>query len=152
MLKIILSAFLCFTVFAEVKTKFKDSSYKYFEYKKVCEAFRSDATLVYPKTLQDIDCMGKIISVTEFCKNEFPANPNLARCYIDLEEKRVVCQFAREVWVDVGCDSKVLKNCKNPKKQCEDLKKNFATMHKIYHASHLVDSIKCYFSAKSYIK
>lgn len=89
-----------------------------FSYKEVCSVVSvHNGILITEPNHTSLDCTGRPVSITAFCKSQFPENEFLIRGYVQKPLKRVVCQFGRSLRVKISCSSsKGL--CSHPNKSC----------------------------------
>lgn len=122
-----------------------------FTFREVCEKLGSkNLELIEEKSINEIDCMGKIFSAAEFCKELDKSDATLTRGIVDGKTKTVKCEHSSSVMLAISCDSRDAKYCLDPQKGCEDLKKIYAMKLETAHYSSIEDkekrSINCYFS------
>ena len=101
-----------------------------------------------------VDCMGKRVKASDFCKKQFPKDKLLTRGYLNLEKDELLCQFGHRVLLTVSCDERDLKYCAySAKKGCTELKEIFALALTMIHYSILrekdVHHLHCYFSSEA---
>jgi hypothetical protein len=136
------------SVEAEVlKHEASSKTIKSFTFKEVCTGLGSkNNEMIEAKSLTEIDCMGKVFPVMQFCLNQFPLEKTLARGIVNSKEKKVECEMSASVTVSVSCDKRDLKYCFDPKKGCEELRKIYAYRLEVAHYSLLEKNLNCYFS------
>lgn len=134
----ILLSFLGFglPLYSEV-LKFDVTGYKrdIYSYKAVCkEMGHKELLLVAPKNVMHMDCMGKIVNITDFCLKVGPQK-NFLRGYINEKMKEVVCTRGKSAFLSIGCDKRDKVYCEEPLEGCKRLNKVYASSHVLgYHA------------------
>ena len=83
-----------------------------FSLKAVCSKMVThEAPLIEVVSGTELDCMGKKVSVGQFCEKEMAADPYYLRSYVDRDTKEVVCQSGKKVIFKYLCvklsDSKI---------------------------------------------
>jgi hypothetical protein len=103
-----------------------------------------------------LDCMGREVSVAEFCDRELAADPYYIRAYVDKEKKQVVCQTGKKVLFKYLCvkltDKKFCNN--EAQKNCLALKEKLAKRLELIHASQVkndkgVNQLNCFYEAQT---
>lgn len=150
---VLLLIFLSTSTFSKtVEVKTKKPFVKFHTLKEVCAAFDiHHVLLASPFGTTRVDCMGKKVSITKFCKKKYPENKKLLRGVINFEEK-ATCHFAESSIVTLDC-SAFPRFCKKASTGCKSLKGVYATNHVIIHSS-LIDEpifdeskkLRCYYS------
>jgi hypothetical protein len=75
-----------------------------FEFKSVCEKMVThESPLIEVASGTELDCMGKKVSVGEFCFKEMAADPYYLRGYVDKANKKVVCMSGKKVLFKYLC-------------------------------------------------
>ncbi|MEA9355192.1 hypothetical protein SHI21_03225 [Bacteriovorax sp. PP10] len=151
--KIILSLFLFSTLVnaAIIKHEALRPTFQEYSFREVCEKLGAkNFELIEAKSMNEIDCMGKVFAAIEFCKAKFPADNALTRAIVDEQTKTVKCEHSNSVMLSVSCDARDAKYCLDPQKGCEDLKGIYAVKLETAHYSFLEKknekNINCYFS------
>jgi len=102
-----------------------------------------------------IDCMGKSLKITNFCKDIKYKDLSYMRGFVDTQKKKVICQFGRRGYLSLICNKLNNNNyCKKSYDGCKKLNKIFANKLELFHHGTLVGNsnqkeLKCIFSAKS---
>lgn len=139
-----------FSKAVEVKTK--KPSVKFHSLKEVCSAFDiHHVLLATPVGATRVDCMGKVVSVSKFCKKKYPDNKRLLRGVINFEEK-ATCHFAESTIVTLDC-SAFPRFCKKASTGCKSLKSVYAINHVVIYSSLIEEPIfnenkklRCYYA------
>ena len=132
---------------AVLKHEISGPRYEEFSFKEVCEKFGAkNFELIDVKSLTEIDCMGKVFPVNNFCLDKFPLDKTFTRALLDKKTKKVKCEFSSSVMLAVSCDARDLKYCFKPEEGCEQLKKIYANRLGIAHFSILEKNLNCYFA------
>lgn len=124
-----------------------------FDLKSVCEhAGVKDALLVDIKDAHRIDCMGKTVTVSDFCSQKFKDKKeseklSLTKSYVGLATKRVYCQLGESVLVRLNCKEGHQGLCKSASSGCEKLGSSFASHLPLQDSTKIGDVLRCYFSA-----
>ena len=126
-------------------------TFQEYSFREVCEKLGAkNFELIEAKSMNEIDCMGKVFSAIEFCKVKLPNDTALTRAIVDDQTKTVKCERSNSVLLSVSCDARDAKYCLDPQKGCEDLKGIYAVKLEIAHYSFLEKkdekNINCYFS------
>jgi hypothetical protein len=121
-----------------------------FPFPEVCRfAGVPDAPLI-DSDIAALDCMGKKVKAIDFCA-EKSKDPNLLRGYVDLQEKKVVCQSGERVILTIACETNETHYCQDAEKGCLELKKIFASRLSVVHTALLEDKdqkkIQCFYSS-----
>ncbi len=118
-----------------------------FSFKEVCQKLGAkNLELIEGKSLSEIDCMGKIYPVIDFCLNQFLMDKSVTRGIVDNKTQTVKCERSKSVMISLSCDREDLKYCFDPKKGCEELRKIYANRLEVVHYSILEKNINCYFA------
>lgn len=151
--KIILPLFLFSTLInaAVIRHEALKPTFKEFSYREVCEKLGAkNFELIEAKSINEIDCMGKVFSAVEFCKTAEKNDPTLTRAIVDDTTKTVKCEHSSSVMLSVSCDARDAKYCLDPQKGCEELKGMYAVKLETAHYSFLEKkdekNINCYFA------
>ena len=151
--KIILSLFFYSALIqaAVIKHNALKPTFKEFSFREVCEKLGSkNLELIEAKSINEIDCMGKIFAAVEFCKIIEKNDDTLTRAIVDEKSKTVNCEHSSSVMLSISCDSRDAKYCLDPKKGCEELKDMYAVKLDMAHYSLIEQknekSINCYFA------
>lgn len=115
------------------------SDKKIFDLKNVCERMGNlNSPIIEIPTLNEIDCMGKKVSLLEFCLKDFKNNPKFIRGFADRKEKKVICELASRIMLKLECDTKNDINCMDSEIGCTEYQKTLA--HNLKLAQHsLID-------------
>lgn len=120
---------------------------KEFEYAEVCQTLGAkNLELISAKSVHEIECLNKSYFITEFCHKKIPLVKNLTRGFLDIKNKKAVCEMSDSVMVSISCDKRDLRYCLEPKKGCEALRKIYANQLELAHFSMLEKNINCYFA------
>lgn len=135
-------------------TKFSIPKQKraYYSYKKACDRVGyTETLLVEPIGVRALNCMGEQVQVSTICKKDkkFKYEP-FVRGYIDLRNKKVVCQFGKQALLTLSCEQdKTRKYCGHPQKSCQKFQKKFADELILSHQSRLFkgdeELLHCYY-------
>ena len=136
-----------------------------YSFKEACEYMGHRETLmVNPQGPAHLDCMGSVISATEFCVKKVHdlGSPTLeeaptravTRGLVEAELKIVTCEKAAQVDVSLACDEKDGPlYCQSGSHGCGELKKIFAFEMDVEHKSIIQGAtgrqLNCYFSFKA---
>ncbi len=113
------------------------------ELKKVCEAMGvKEAPIVDILSMSELDCMGKKVSVLDFCSRDYKTDPKFIRAYAEKKEKMVICEKASRVHLKYECASKSEEKCLDSEIGCYDFKKTLAINLKVYHHSLIAQGTK----------
>ena len=128
LMKKILLLLFTFSTFANVTSELvTGADRKLFSFKEVCDSFGVKDVLLRSKASSTkIDCMGKEFPISRFCEKKFSNTSNYTKARFDIVDGQVTCHFSDTVILELVCDKKYAKFCKNTKKSCEDLKQEFA--------------------------
>ncbi len=139
---------LSFSINAAVlKHEVVNARYEEFPFREVCEKLGAkNFELIDARSMTEIDCMGKVFPVNNFCLDKFPLDKTFTRAIIDEKNKKVRCEFSSSVMIAVSCDARDLKYCFKPEEGCEQLKKIYASRLGIAHFSLLEKNLNCYFA------
>lgn len=151
--KIILPLFLFSTFInaAVIKHETLKPTFQEFPFLEVCEKLGAkNFELIEAKSMNEIDCMGKVFAAIEFCKEKFPNDKSLTRAIVDGKTKMVKCEHSNSVMLSISCDARDAKYCLDAKAGCEELKNIYATKLDIAHYSYIEQqnerNLNCYFS------
>lgn len=151
--KIILPLFLFSSLInaAIIKHESLKPTFQEFSFREVCEKLGAkNFELIEAKSINEIDCMGKVFAAIEFCKEKLPTDNALTRAIVDEQTKTVKCEHSNSVMLSVSCDARDAKYCLDPQKGCEALKGIYAVTLETAHYSFLEKkdekNINCYFS------
>jgi hypothetical protein len=136
-------------------TKFKIPKQKraYYSFKEACVRLGfSETLLVDAIGVRALNCMGEKVQLADIClKNKkFKIEP-FVRAYLDLTNKKVVCQYGKQALLTLSCEhDKTRRFCAAPKKSCARFQKKFANELKLSHHSRLFkgnqELLHCYYS------
>lgn len=134
---------------AIIKHEVPRAQYREFEYAEVCELMGTkDAILISPKSLREIECFNKRYQLIDFCLKKLPEEKKITRGYINSAGKKVICEMADNVSLNLSCDQRDIKFCRDPKKGCEALRKIYAIQLETAHFSMLEKKLNCHFSKR----
>ncbi|GAB4421345.1 MAG: hypothetical protein OHK0056_32200 [Bacteriovoracaceae bacterium] len=123
---------------------------EYISFKEACEFMGHKHNLLvdYPDLL-NLNCMGKNVSIKDFCLKKYSGERKFLRGYVQPKLKEVVCEFGQQVVLSVACDKRDKKYCEKPILGCEKLREIYAYSLNLYHHSFLEkdvdDVLNCYF-------
>lgn len=151
--KIALTLFLFSSLIqaAVIKHEALKPTFKEFSYREVCEKLGAkNFELIEAKSMNEIDCMGKVFSAIDFCKGADKNDTTLTRAIVDDATKTVKCEHSSSVMLSVSCDARDAKYCLDPQKGCTDLKEAYAVKLEMAHYSFIEGSVEkninCYYS------
>jgi len=151
--KIILPLFFfaSFIQAAVIKHESLKPTFKEFSYREVCEKLGSkNFELMEAKSINEIDCMGKVFAAIDFCKEADKNDGTLTRAIVDDKSKTIKCEHSPSVMLSVSCDARDAKYCLEPQKGCEELKGMYAVQLELAHYSFIEGSVEkninCYFA------
>ena len=151
--KIILPIFLFSSLIqaAVIKHEALKPTFKEYSFREVCEKLGSkNFELMEAKSINEIDCMGKVFAAVEFCKGADKSDTTLTRAIVDDKTKTIKCEHSPSVMLSVSCDARDAKYCLDPQKGCEELKGIYAVKLETAHYSYIEGigekNINCYFS------
>jgi hypothetical protein len=102
----------------------------------------------------ELDCMGKKVSVGEFCEKELAHDPYYLRGYVDRKSQQVICHSGKKVLFKYQCvktsDKKFCQS--SPRASCDLIKSKLAKRLDIVHASITqnpvgITELNCYFES-----
>ena len=132
-----------------------NSHKKIFELKEVCALSGVKETpLLEIVGMKNIDCMGKMVNVFDFCSQQFAEHEEFLRGIV--EAKKVVCHFGQRAVVQVGCSKDDLAYCKDSLRGCAKVKRELARNLRLFHhgiAQNIQSkptSLTCVFHARNY--
>lgn len=136
---------------AVIKHEALKPTFSEFPFREVCEKLGAkNFELIEAKSMNEIDCMGKVFSAIEFCKGAEKNDTTLTRAIVDKETKTVKCEHSSSVMLSVSCDAGDAKYCLDPEKGCAELKEAYAVKLETAHYSFLEKknekNINCYYS------
>lgn len=114
-----------------------------------------DPVLIQTLDLSQLDCLGKKISVTDFCLKQKDLQQNLIRAYADAKKETVVCETADRVILSYQCEQGDL-YCAKSEEGCSRLGPVLAKKLSLYHHS-LIEreekkQLSCYFFAENLLE
>ena len=131
-----------------------ETGYKKYQIKEVCNAMGlKNSLMVDVINTSHIDCMGRSLKVSLFCKNLNESNSAYLRGFVDTKDKKVVCQFGKRAYLTLACSSsKGSEFCKDAYIGCKKLKGIYASELEVFHYSFLEDDfnkkeLKCIYSS-----
>lgn len=146
--------FLIFTSLTQaalIKHEALTPTFNEFTFREVCEKLGSkNFELMEAKSINEIDCMGKVFAAIEFCKITDKNDLTLTRAIVDDKTKTVRCEHSSSVMLSISCDSRDAKYCLDPQQGCETLKGMYAAKLETAHYSFVENkdqkNINCYFA------
>jgi hypothetical protein len=136
-------------------TKFKIPKQKraYYDYEEACSKVGfTENLLVDAVGVRALNCMGERVQLAKICliDKKFKFEPFL-RAYLDLKNKKVVCQFGKQALLTLSCEHEKTRTfCGAPKKSCQRFQKKFARELILSHHSRLFkgdqELLHCYYS------
>ena len=132
---------------AVIKHEISKPQYESFPLSEVCKKLGAkNIEIIEAKSLSEIDCMGKVYPVIDFCLNQFLVDKTITRALVDVKTKTVKCEKSVSVLVSISCDKRDMKYCFKPKEGCEELRIMYANRLELVHFSLLEKNINCYFA------
>jgi hypothetical protein len=130
------------------------SDEKFFSFKEVClELTKRDSPLISEHSLTELDCMGKIIKVGDFCDKKTMDDPYYIRGLVDKTQKKVICKSAKRVHMKYECKNSYDRFCQEAELGCYLLQELFAKRLKTSHATLLTEGkskiLSCHFLPKN---
>ncbi len=103
----------------------------------------------------ELDCMGKKVSIKDFCLKKVKKDKFL-RGYVNSKFKEVKCEMGDEAVLSLACNKEDRAFCKDPEKGCKKLLKAYAHSHTLNHYSYIekdVDEVlNCFYSHPDNLK
>jgi hypothetical protein len=126
-----------------------------FAWASVCQKLVShESPLIDAASGTELDCMGKKVSVSEFCEKELAQDPYYLRAFVEEATKEVVCLSGKRVVFKYQCVRRSDEELCGPKPQeaCQQLKLKLARRLDLVHSSHTrsekgVKELNCYFES-----
>ena len=126
-----------------------------FAFSKVCSKMVThESPLIEIVSSTELDCMGKKISVSEFCEKELAHDPYYLRAWIDQKTKEVICHSGKKVIFKYLCVKLADKElCSLPAKEaCQQMQIKLARRLDIVHSSFTktekkIQQLNCYFDS-----
>lgn len=92
-------------------------------FRESCESLgHQDSLLVDPVGTDQLDCMGKKISIIDVCLKKREAQ----FLKVSLLKNEVLCEYGKQVFLTISCDERDAHYCSESLKSCEKLQKIFA--------------------------
>lgn len=125
--------------------------FKRFPFKEVCEHFKiKDALIPSKATEKEIECMGRIFSIENFCYEKFSTDLKYTRARFNITNTEVNCHFATTSIVEIQCIDEHQVLCSKPDQSCKTIiKKSFASSHEFSKAMLLEihpPVLKCFYN------
>ena len=118
-------------------------SYAYWE---VCESFgHRDNVLVERLSYTQLDCMGKVVSVEQFCRKRHGHSPLYLRGFLPVKGG-VICEKGLEVELEYECQGQP-KGCSSVESHCHLLGRTFAANLVFYQGKKVGNVLKCQYRA-----
>ncbi len=126
-----------------------------FSWKTVCSKMVThESPLIEPVSGTEIDCMGKKVSVSDFCFKEMAHDPYYLRGYVVESSKEVVCQSGKKVNFKYQCVRLADKQLcgQTAVRACEEIRQKLARRLDVVHQSFTrnekgIKELNCYFEA-----
>lgn len=124
-----------------------------FELQTICkEMGHKENLIVEAKNSNQIDCMGRIVEIADFCEKKFPLEKDgqklfLTKASIGMATKRGYCERGEAVLLRLNCDSDHSSYCTSAKNGCEKLGKIFARQLPLEEARKIESILRCFYSA-----
>lgn len=142
---------LCAVIQDEVATTDKVS----FSFKEVCQkTVTHESPLIDAVSGTELDCMGKKVSVGDFCDKEMAHDPYYLRGYVKSDTKEVICQSGKKVLFKYQCTRRNDKHlcASNPKNACQLIQQKLARRLDMVHSSVTknkvgIKELNCYFES-----
>ncbi|WP_408097981.1 hypothetical protein ACJVC5_03385 [Peredibacter sp. HCB2-198] len=126
-----------------------------FSFRSVCDKMVThESPLIDVVSGTELDCMGKKVSVGEFCEKELAADPYYLRGYVNKEKKEVVCVSGKKVLFKYLCvklsDKKLCEG--NAKSACVFIQNKLARRLDMVHSSFTqndkgIKQLNCFFES-----
>ena len=98
-----------------------------YSFTKVCETLLGKSVpLVQFKSIGELDCMGTIVRVQDYCIKSEAAKAYYTRALVSKKKQKVICQSAKIVNLKYECEGKKDPYCLNEKSGCKYFKKIMA--------------------------
>jgi len=147
--------FLCNSLYAKIlQDDVVISDEKKFSFPEVCkEQTRRESPLISMHSMTELDCMGTIIKVSDFCESKTKDDPYYIRGIVVNDSKTVVCKSAKRVHIKYQCKNAQDRFCQEAEIGCYLLQELFAKRLKTYQATILNEGkmkiLSCHFLPKT---
>lgn len=126
-----------------------------FSWKTVCaKMVPHESPLIEPVSGTEIDCMGKKVSVSEFCFKELAHDPYYLRAHVVESSKEVVCTSGRKVNFKYQCVRIADRSLcgQSAERACEEIRQKLARRLDVVYKSFTknekgIKELNCYFEA-----
>ena len=130
------------------------SDEKIFSFEQVCKELTGrESPLISAQSMTQLDCMGMIIKVGDFCDKKTQDDPYYIRGLVDKTQKRVICKSAKRVHMKYECENVQDRFCQEAELGCYLLQELFAKRLKTSHATILPEGkskiLSCHFLPKN---
>lgn len=128
-------------------------SIKSFDLKTICEEMgHKENLLVEAKNSNQIDCMGRVVEIADFCEKKYPLEKDgqklfLTKASIGMATKRGYCERGEAVLLRLNCESDHKSFCTSAKSGCEKLGKVFARQLPAIESTKVGQILRCFYSA-----
>lgn len=126
-----------------------------FEFSTVCSKMVThESPLIEIASGTELDCMGKKVSVSDFCYKEMAADPYYLRAYVDKNQKKVICVSGKKVLFKYLCTHMSDKDMcdKSSKNACGFIQQKLARRLDLVHDSFTknekgIKQLNCFFES-----
>jgi len=126
-----------------------------FAFQRVCQKMvNHESPLIEISSGTILDCMGRKVSVSDFCDKELAHDPYYIRAYIDRDKKKVICHSGNKVLFRYLCVKlKDRKLCSQEAKlSCSTIQKKLARRLDLVHSSIInndkgIKQLSCFFES-----
>jgi hypothetical protein len=136
---------------SSVNVEYIKPDFETYTFKETCEKSGIRETpLITAPSLKELDCMGTIVSLNEFCLKNMLDAKNFSRGYAQAEQKKVFCQSANGLSLSINCTANNKKLCAHEKEACRDLQALYARNLKLVKSTLQMDGesnsqVSCYY-------
>jgi hypothetical protein len=126
----------------------------HFNLPEVCQRmFRHEAPLIEVVNGTQIDCMGKKLSVPDFCEKALAHDPYLIRGYVSKTDNKVHCISGKKVVFKYLCAKRTPHCLAAPEQACQQLRSRLARRLEVVSASFTKDAagikqLNCYYGSE----
>lgn len=119
--------------------------------KDVCETMgHKHSLIVTARPPAELDCMGRMVQLTDFCQKIEKSGLSLLRGRLDPLTDQVICEYGDGLVFSMRCHSGNSKYCEDAQSGCKGIQDVFAKGLRVSHAALLPDGgdhrLNCYFS------
>ncbi len=120
-------------------------------YKEVCQLMeKNHLVLIGAASTWQIDCMGDVVSVFDFCKRKISQKRIFLRGYVNQKDNEVICETGKTVYLSLACDKRHKGLCVKPLESCRKLNQIYAQELELVHHSlipkDIDDALNCYYA------